>query len=64
MSSKKVHMWEFNQSASDAFENGTAGIDVYLNQTKCGYVRELVTTDGNNVTCFYCARLIKKEATA
>jgi hypothetical protein len=62
MNNKKVHMWVFNQAASDGFNDGTVDRDVYLNQTKCGYVRELVTTNGNDVTCFYCANLIKKEA--
>ena len=61
MTTKKVHMWVFNQAASDAFDSGVAELDVYINQTKCGYVRELVTTDIGAVTCAHCLRLIQKD---
>ena len=61
MDAKKVHMWTFNQAASDAFDSGEVELDVYINQTKCGYVRELVTTDSSAVTCAHCLRLIQKD---
>jgi len=33
----------------------------YTHQTACGYVRNQVTTDGDNVDCFFCLRSKEME---
>ncbi len=35
----------------------------YSHQAACGYVRKNITTNTNDVDCFYCKSQIKKDVT-
>ena len=57
----KVHMYNYIESAHKAFWNGDVDRDVAMNQTKCGYMRELITQKEDEVTCKLCLKEMRNK---
>lgn len=59
-SQPKVHLRVRNEAAWDAYRSGVVDKETATNQTKCGYVRSVVTTNPADVTCKHCLREMEK----
>ncbi|MEZ8293478.1 hypothetical protein AB6D11_06445 [Vibrio splendidus] len=56
----KVHMYESVRYAWRAYEDGVVERHVATNQTRCGYVRKIVTEIAELVTCKHCLRVMSQ----
>ena len=54
-------MFNYIESAHRAFLNNEVVQNVAMNQTKCGYMRKLVTRKECEVTCKLCLKAMRNK---
>ncbi|PSV00360.1 hypothetical protein C9J27_04330 [Photobacterium kishitanii] len=57
----KIHLYVRNEYAWEAFQQGVVNEMTATNQTKCGWVRQIVTSNIKEVTCKHCLREMEKD---